>query len=351
MGGNGGVSSTSKGGSPAGGTTGGTAISDASASGGSGGGSGTDASTPDARETSDSAVGVGHPRRVVLCDEGNTRVSLLDLEKNTSIWQRPLPGMRDIQLVGNDRLGASSSEGYVELDLADGTIKKEVKGYANVQSLRRLPNGNTILGIGTDDSSIRLLELDSNDVPVPGHDVTFPTVKHLRLFRRTPQGTFLLGALSTLAEVNWNKEVVWQMTFQGDPLHIYQGLRLPDGTIAVSEGYGSSVFVVDPVAKKVLKTIGGTTQPEAATINPHFYAGFQILPNGHYVVTNWQNHGAGHGSEGIQLLEYDAAGTLVWKWKQDPNLVSSLHGVIVLDGLDTTLLHDDVNGILAPVTE
>ena len=353
MGGNGGGSTTSKGGSSAGGSTGGASTPDASASGGVGGGSGsvTDAGTPDARETSDLAVVVGHPRRIIACDEGNTRISLLDLEKNTSIWQRPLPGMRDIQLVGNDRVGASSSQGYVELDLADGTIKKEVKGYANVQSLRRLPNGNTILGIGTDDSTIRLVELDSKDAPVAGHDVTFPTVTHLRLFRRTPQGTFLLGALSTLAEVNWNKEVVWQMTFQGDPLHIYQGLRLPDGTLAVSEGYGSSILIVDPATKKILTTIGGKAQPEAATINPHFYAGFQILPNGHFVVTNWQNHGAGHGSEGIQLLEYDATGTLVWKWKQDANLVSSLHGVIVLDGLDTTKLHDDVGGILAPVTE
>ena len=235
-GGNGGASTPSKGGSSAGGNTGGTSPSDVSASGGVGG-SGTDAGTSDGRETSDTALVIGHPRRVIVCDEGNTRISLLDLEKNTSIWQRPLPGMRDVQLIGNDRLGASSSEGYVELDLADGTIKKEVKGYSDVQSLRRLPNGNTILGIGTDSSTIRLLELDNKDAPVAGHGVTFPTVTHLRLFRRTPQGTFLLGALNKLSEVNWNKEVVWEMTFQGDPLHIYQGLRLPDGTLAVSQGY------------------------------------------------------------------------------------------------------------------
>jgi hypothetical protein len=75
------------------------------------------------------------------------------------------------------------------------------------------------------------------------------------------------------------------------------------------------------------------------------------LPNGHFVVTNWEGHGGGNGSKGLQLLEYDASGLLVWKWKQDPNLVSSLHGVIVLDGLDTTKLHDEVNGVLAPVTQ
>jgi hypothetical protein len=171
------------------------------------------------------------------------------------------------------------------------------------------------------------------------------------LFRRTPQDTFLLGALSTLAEVNWNKEVVWQMTFEGDPLHIYQGLRLPDGTLAVSEGYGSSILIVDRSAKKILKTIGGKTQPDAATIKPNFYAGFQVLQNGNFVVTNWQAHGPGNGTKGIQLLEYDPTGLKVWSWQQDPNLVSSLHGILVLDGLDTTKLHDDVNGVLAPVTQ
>jgi hypothetical protein len=123
--------------------------------------------------------------------------------------------------------------------------------------------------------------------------------------------------------------------------------------IAVTSGYGATILIIDPTTKKVLTTIGGKAQPEAATIKPNFYAGFQILPNGHFVVTNWEGHGSGNGSTGVQLLEYDTSGVCVWKWKQDSNstLVSSLHGVIVLDGLDTTKLNDDVNGVLAPVTQ
>jgi hypothetical protein len=171
------------------------------------------------------------------------------------------------------------------------------------------------------------------------------------MFRRTPQGTFLIGAGEKLAEVNWNKETLWEMTFPGTNLYVYQGLRLPDGKLAVSQGYGASLLIVDPVAKKVLTTIGGKSQPESATIVPNFYAGFQILPNGHFVVTNWEGHGGTNGGTGIQLLEYDDTGKKVWQWKQDATLVSSLHHVIVLDRLDTTKLHDDVNGVLAPVTQ
>jgi hypothetical protein len=196
-----------------------------------------------------------------------------------------------------------------------------------------------------------LQELDSKDVAVAGHKISFPSLGNFRLFRRTPQGTFLVGAGNKLAEVNWNKETLWEMTFPGTNLYVYQGVKLADGKLAVSQGYGSTLLLVDPASKKILSTIGGTQQPDASTIVPNFYAGFQILSNGHFVITNWQGHGAGNGGKGIQLLEYDETGKLVWKWKQDANLVSSLHHVIVLDGLDTTKLHDDINGILAPATQ
>lgn len=297
---------------------------------------------------------VGHPRRVILVDEGNTRIHLADLQSTGSIWSKQFTSFRDIQLVGDDRLAVSTLQGYVELDLKTGATKKEFTGLSGIETLRRLPNGNTVFG-GNSDGGITLQELDSKDAPVSGHKMTFTGASYgpLRLLRRTPQGTFLIGFGSEdnqLAEVNWNKQIVWQMALP-NAKHTYQGLRLPDNTIAVAAGYAAAIYVIDPVAKKVLTTIGGPSQPNAATIHPNFYAGFQVLPNGHFVVTNWQAHGAGHGGEGIQLLEYDASGALVWQWKQDANLVSSLHGVLVLDGLDTTKLHDDVNGVLGPVTQ
>jgi hypothetical protein len=136
-----------------------------------------------------------------------------------------------------------------------------------------------------------------------------------------------------------------------DTDYIYQGLRLPDNTIAVTSGYAASLLIIDPTAKSVTTTIGGPGQTDATNIAPYFYAGFQILPNGHFVVANWEGHGGGNGGKGIQVLEYDPSGTVVWKWKQDSNLVSSIHHLIVLDGLDTTKLHDDVNGVLAPVAQ
>jgi hypothetical protein len=286
----------------------------------------------------------------------------MDLQNpGSAVWSTQLndtnkygDSMRDIQLVGGDRVAVSVAKGYVELDITTGAVKKEVTKFTGVESLRRLPNGNTVLG-GNSDGGVTLQELDPQDAAVSGHKVTFTNYSQFRLLRRTPQDTFLIGAANKLAEVNWNKQSVWEMDFPApaghDPAYIYQGLRLPDNTIAVTTGYAVSLVIVDPTTKKAQRTIGGSAQPDAATIAPYFYAGFQILSNGHFVVTNWEGHGGGNGGKGLQLLEYDASGALVWKWKQDPSLVSSLHNVIVLDGLDTTKLHDDVNGVLAPVTQ
>jgi hypothetical protein len=314
--------------------------------GGSDGGDGVaprDAGSPDASV-------VGNPRLVLLCDEGNQRILLVDLKSpGSAVWRTPLDGMRDIQLVGGGRVAASITQGYVELDLETGEKKKEVRGFAGVETLRRLPNGHTVLGANTN-GGVTLQELDEQDAPVAGRLVTFPGYSQLRLLRRTPQGTFLLGVGTKLAEVDWTGRRVWEMDIP-DGSSVYQGLRLADQSIAVASGYGAAILIIDPTTKKVRKTIGGKAQPEASQVVPNFFAGFQVLPNGHFVVTNWEGHGGGNGGKGLQLLEYDSAGALVWKWKQDPNLVSSLHGVIVLDGLDTAKVHDDVNGALAPVTQ
>ncbi|MGE5783604.1 MAG: hypothetical protein ACM3ZE_03405 [Myxococcales bacterium] len=313
----------------------------------SSGSAGKNASVPDTHA-------IGNPRHVLLLDEGNRRVVLMDLQSpSTAVWSRQIEAskygdsMRDVQLVGGDRVAVSVAKGYVELDLKTGEIKKEVTSFTRIESLRRLPSGNTILG--SNDGGVTLQELDPKDALVSGRKVTFTALQELRLFRRTPQGTFLVGLKSKLAEVNWDGQIVWEMTIpNGD--YVYMGVR-QEKNIAVTSGYGATLLIIEPSAKKVVATLGGKTQSDSATIAPNFYAGFQLLANGHYVVTNWEGHGSSNGSRGVQLLEYDASGALVWKWKQDAKLVSSLHHVLVLDGLDTTRLHDDVNGVLAPVTQ
>jgi hypothetical protein len=50
------------------------------------------------------------------------------------------------------------------------------------------------------------------------------------------------------------------------------------------------------------------------------------------------------------LLELDPCGEVVWQWSE-AKLISSLQGVMVLDGLDTTKLHDERNGLMQPLVK
>jgi hypothetical protein len=146
-------------------------------------------------------------------------------------------------------------------------------------------------------------------------------------------------------------KIIWEANAGGEP---YMALRLPNGNTLISNGYGGQMVLVDSKAK-VLKQFPTQADKNGSDFwsqaKPNFFAGFQILKNGNIVVTNWEGHGGGNGGTGFQLIEIDSGLTkVVSYWKQDPALVSSLHGVLVLDSLDTKNMYSDINGILAPVT-
>jgi hypothetical protein len=79
--------------------------------------------------------------------------------------------------------------------------------------------------------------------------------------------------------------------------------------------------------------------PNAAMFHPNFFSEYEILPNGNILTSNWQGHGTGNGGSGIQVIEFNPAGEVVWFWKQDPAQFSSIQGVQVLDGKDPRYLH------------
>jgi hypothetical protein len=122
---------------------------------------------------------------------------------------------------------------------------------------------------------------------------------------------------------------------------------LPNGNLLVSAGYGAFLVELDPNGKIVRKFGGKEQVPE--NVRPFFYAMFQLLPNGHVVLANWQGHGPGFGSSGVQLLEFNATGEIVWQWSE-ARMISSLQGVVVLDGLNTGELHDERDGLMKPMS-
>ena len=175
--------------------------------------------------------------------------------------------------------------------------------------------------------------------------INYPGFTYVRLVRETAAGNFLIAADDTIIEGNKAGAILWKARLNGrDKPHAWQALRLANGQTIVSGGYTANLqlFAADGAFMSAI------TGP--AEVNPHFYAGFQVMENGNYVVTNWQGHGPGFGASGTQLLEYNPGGELVWSWKQYLTRFSSLQGIIVLDGLDINKRYiEDGTGVLKPV--
>lgn len=284
-------------------------------------------------------------RQLLLRDEGLSQLSYVDLANPQSNWYVPVPSGRDMQLVGAGRVLIGTGTGYEEREISTGAKVHELTSFNGTIAARRLRNGNTLLtGLNWQGKQgIVLVEVDKNGISQ--RLIVYPGFNYVRLVRETATGTFLVTANDTVFEGNIDGAILWQAKITGrDKPHAWQALRVSNGQTVVSGGFTAN-FQIFGKDGKLLDTISGP-----ASIHPHFFAGFQILPNSNLVVTNWQGHGAKSGSSGVQLLEYNTNGDLVWSWKQDAARFSSLQGVIVLDGLDVNLLHvEDANGKLAAV--
>lgn len=291
------------------------------------------------------SAAVNKKRKLLLRDEGLSQLSYVDVADPAKNWFVPVPKGRDLQLIGDGRVLIGTETGYEEREITTGNKAKELTTFKGTIGARRLSNGNTLLtGLNWEGKQgIVLAELDS-DGKIQKL-INYPQFKYVRLVRPTASGTFLLTSDTVVFEGDASGNILWRARIISEKQpHAWQAVRLASGETLVSTGYGGN-FQVFAKDGSLVRKISGPSE-----VKPNFYAGFQVLKNGNYVVTNWQGHGPGHGDSGTQLLEYNPKGELVWSWKQDPARYSSLQGVLVLDGLNLKKLHvEDQEGKLVPV--
>jgi hypothetical protein len=284
----------------------------------------------------------------ITIDEGLENFLHVNERAPSENWIVPIgrPLARDMQLAGGNKILIGHHHGYTEFDLETGWIVKELAAFEGVTAVRRQPDGSTIIA-GVDIAGMKgvaVLELDARDKEI--HRAIFPG-DYLRLIRQTEQGTYLMSCNDRIREGSRDGKYVREFPVEGF-YHAWKALRLPNGNLIVSAGYGAFLVELDADGKIIRKFGGRESVP--AEVNPFFYAMFQLLPNGNTVLANWQGHGESLGAKGIQLLELDPCGEVVWQWSE-AKLISSLQGVMVLDGLDTTKLHDERNGLMQPLVK
>lgn len=268
------------------------------------------------------AVEIKH--RFLAKDESRPGVHYVDQFDPSNDWDIKLPrGCRDIRLVDGDRLLISHPDGYLEYDLTTQNLIKKtvVKEGALIQSLERLPNGHTILGGGKKFTTF--YELDENDQLL--REVSFERYGQLRLMRLSPEGHFLFGAnLDQVIEADWSGNVYQDFAV---PLkgvkRVYWVKKMEGGKVyRVVTGYGHAIVDMTPDGK-ILRQMGGDG-------DYHCFSRPYERANGNIVVGNWTGHKSTDSEKGVQLVEFDPQGNVVWKW-HDPMRAGTIHGVIILD--------------------
>lgn len=287
--------------------------------------------------------------RFLAADESRGQLLYVDQFDPSQDWTLKTPEKhRDMQLIGGGKLLASTDSGYREYDLQTQKASKEVKQdfLSGSTSVQRLADGRTIVGCNQK-NAITFCELDAADKLL--NTCTFPQINTLRLFRISPRGTLLFGAMegnaSKVIEADLHGKILRSLSLP-DARHNYQVLELPNKNLLVADGYGGAVEELDADGKP-LRKLGGKPGPPGLLM--YFFAGMQVLQNSDIVVCNWTGHDAKDSAKAPQILEFDATGRIVWQW-HDAQRAGSIHGVIILDHLDTKVLNTDTSSVLGPVT-
>jgi hypothetical protein len=293
--------------------------------------------------------------RLLLADEGNGKVHYINLNAPTEKWSATCSN-RDMQLIGNERIMVSDNggTGYSELSLSTGALIRHVgiEGVSGgVNSAFRLAGPGIHCAI--DGSPAKIITCDSTGKTLGS--VALSLDASVRICRGTTKGTFLVGGkvAGMMCEFDSTGKKIWECNAGGEP---YMALRLPGGTTLISNGYGGQMVLANKQGAVIRKFPTDDDKKKDSLFwkaaNPNFFAGFQVLRGGTIIIANWQGHGAGHGNSGFQLLEIDSGLTrVVAYWKQNASMVSSLHGVLAIDSLDTKTLYSDYNGMLQPLVD
>jgi len=268
-------------------------------------------------------AGKGHP--FVCTDYTQRRVFIVD-EFGKVEWEYPARNCNDIWILPNGNLLFNTGNGVKEVT----RTKKVVFNYestSGIYACQRLPNGNTFIG---ECDSARLLEVAPDGRIVKEIRLLPKGVKgnghFMRNARKLSNGHYLVShyGLGVVREYDASGKVFWEFPAPGGP---HSAIRLPNGNtlIACADRIkNASLTEVDPSGKTVWEVHGD----ELPGISLKFLTGFQVLPNGNIVMTNWLGHGK--FGEAPHIIEITRDKKVVWTFF-DHQTMKTISSIQLLD--------------------
>jgi outer membrane protein assembly factor BamB len=275
-------------------------------------------------------------KRFAVGDYTSGKVCVVEADGKVS-WEQKAPNCNDLWIQPGGSILFSTGHGVKEV-AKDGTVKFEYTSTAEIYAVQRLANGNTFVGECT---TGRLLELAPDGKVVKSLDL-LPKDKsgghaYIRNVRVLKNGNYLAAHYGGkyVTEYAPDGKVVWTFKTPGGP-HSLTRLANGNTLIACGDNGTPCLIEVNPEGKTVWE-VSNKDLPDQPF---RFLTGFQKLPNGNVLVSNW----LGHKKFGTapHLLEITPEKKVVWSYA-DHTTFKTIATVQVFSEGDVPLSGDGVH--------
>ena len=254
-------------------------------------------------------------KRFAVGDYSGGKVCLIEADGSVS-WEQKAPNCNDLWIQPGGSILFSNGRGAKEV-AKDGTVLFEYKSAAEVYAVQRLANGNTFVG---ECSTGRLLELAPDGSNVVKEIRLLPAGKpgghaYFRNARALKNGNILVAHYGGkhVTEYAPDGTAVWTFKAPGGPHSV---ARLANGNTLIACGDNGTPCLLEVTPEgRIAWELSNKDLPDAPL---KFLTGFQKLPNGNVLISNW----VGHGKFGSapHLLEVTPEKKVVWTFNDHKTL-------------------------------
>ncbi len=231
------------------------------------------------------------------------------------VWSKPIGAAgamatpRSLELVDNPKAKDGKAvlvgtvDGFGELDLTNGdTLVSVTTPLLGVSAARRLPDGNTALGLNDAIHVYSSAGTEITTVTLPG-----PATTPNGLKRDPTNGHYWYAKQNIAYHATETGKLVWNRMFNAGTTPTAVLWRAGSGAYA-SLGDGATVVEVD--ATNIVNTVGGKLNFTFLD----YSANFTRLPNGNFVIANSLQRIVTPAADAPHVVELTADNKLVWQW-------------------------------------
>lgn len=253
-------------------------------------------------------------RRMVVSDYSGGKVCIVEADGTVS-WSHPAPNSNDVWIMPDNALLFAAGTAVREVSIADKKVKFEYTSQSTIYGTQRLPNGNTfvaecsgakLLEVAPDGKVVKTVVLTPRDNEKGG--------AYMRNARALPNGHYLVGhyAGNRASEYDADGKEVWSAKL---PTGVHSVVRLPNGNtmLAGADSGPPGLREFNPAGE----LIWSLTNEDLADKPLKFMTGFQVLPNGNLLLSNWVGHG--QFGKAPHILEVTRDKKVVWTFNDHVN--------------------------------